>query len=466
MAVRETQSAAATVLLAALATGIAFWVLLVPVKLIEPDDFAFRNAMLVFSMGKVAADGEDLRAITGDIDYGPVHAPGWLRSDRGFIFEKSPGYAFLLAIFHTVRLERLINPLLVFLSMILMAIVLARPPGNRTFAVFAAILFGANPTLMILSSRAYMSDAASAALTALGGLAFLAAETGSRSRQYIIAGLILGFAVMTRYTNMIVLMALPLYFAATGYVEHRAIRGLFRRFSEPGPWLVCAGAVLPLVLQAAYNLATTGGVFTTGYSFRMREDGIPQFSFAYLGRNLLDEAPCLFLGFPALVLYPFGIAALMRRSPRTAAVSVLMVASIFGLYIFNAWARTDQFSFTARFYLPAAFGLALGAAAALDTGISKSAAYATLALIVSASLLFAGDFTRRYMLARTPVPRMGIIRGGPMMPGGGPDMRFRNGPEGPANDFQGPGGRFPDDPAGSPQSAPGGPDDFAPTDAR
>ncbi len=456
----------ATVLLAALAAGIAFWVLIVPVRFIEPDDLAFFRAMQVFSLGKVVAGEDDLRTVTGRSGDGPVQLPGWLRNDRGFIFEKSPGYAFLLAMCHPLRLERLLNPALVFLSMLLMAVVLARPPGNRAFGVYAAILFGANPTLMILSSRTYMSDAASAAMVALGGLAFLAAETGGLRRYYAAAGLLLGFAVMVRYTNMIALMALPLYFSATGFIENRTVRGWLRRFSEPEIWLVCAGAFLPLLLQAIYNLVTTGSILTTGYTYRMREDGIPQFSLAYLGRNLLDETPGLFLGFPALVLYPLGIFALARRSPRAAAVSVLMFASFFGLYIFNAWARTDHFVFTARFYLPAAFGLALGGAAALEGSVSKAASYICIILIVGSSLLFAGDFARRYVLADRHMPRMGTL-GGPMMPGGGPGMHFRDRPAGRMDDSGDPAHPGQGGPTGDPRDNPdAGQGEFPPPDAR
>jgi hypothetical protein len=419
----------------------AFWVLFFPIRNLEPDDWAYFHTMHIFSRGRIVVQPGELPGFTGGESPGPRHIPAWLMGNHGLIFEKSPGHAFLLALFHGIRLERLVNPLLVLLSAGLFAALLRKPLGGIRLPGIAALLFLTNPTIMIMSWRAFMSDVSSAALVTIGMLALIRAEHDPSRRTYILAGNLWGFAVIFRYTNLMLLITLPLYYAATGFREGRSLRSAFARFREPGLWLILAGAAFPLLLQGVYNQATTGSPFIVGYSYQMRADGIPQFSFSYLGRNLLDEFPSLVLGFPLLILYPLGIAALFRKSPRSASVSLLVTLTFFGLYLFNAWARTDHFVFTARFYLPALPGLALGAAAALDIWPSKTAAHVCIAFLVAASFLFTGDFIRRYGLAENPSPRMGIIRqqAGPLR---SPEMRMP-GERGPRFRPQGPSDRMP-----------------------
>ncbi len=389
--------------LAPMVVGVAFLAaastLLLPERLMEPDDEAFRAAMRLFSSGSLT------RPLDGTLPQGWAQVPGrWLMS------EKPPGHPLALAALHRLGLERLVNPLWVAacaLALMLLGGALHPRPRHRLYMV---ALLVANPTLLLMTHRTYMSDLPGAAAITCFAALFLAAELdGGGRRRYMLAGLLLGLAVVIRYTNLVACLVVPLYYAVSGLLRQRAARGLISWVRTAGPWLVAAGAAVPLSGQLLYNWATTGSPLKVGYSFTLFLTGEPRFGERFLMHNLLDVPPLLLLGFPCLVLLPLGLARLYHRSQRAALFCALLAGAFILFYMASYWVRADHFVFTSRYYLPALFGLTFCAAEALESFSSRRAAVATVALLVLLSAALAGDFARRYVLADTWYIRSGTI---------------------------------------------------------
>ena len=67
--------------------------------------------MHVFSKGKVIAQSEDLEQLEHvtegrNFPNAPGIVPAWLRTEKGFILEKAPGHAFILAFFSSSRTRK------------------------------------------------------------------------------------------------------------------------------------------------------------------------------------------------------------------------------------------------------------------------------------------------------------------------------------------------------------------------
>ena len=74
---------------------------LLPVVLIEPDDFDWYSGMISFSHGYFVASEQQVREVHEEmaeqLGYGEFHPPR-ARNRNGFIHERSPGYYGLLAL--------------------------------------------------------------------------------------------------------------------------------------------------------------------------------------------------------------------------------------------------------------------------------------------------------------------------------------------------------------------------------
>ena len=385
--------------LAVLATLIAASTILLPMRILEPDDKAFKDTMLLFSSGAL------VRPLDGTLPQGWAEVPGrkWLMS------EKPPGHPLALAALHKLGLERLVNPL--WVAACVLALVMlggALNPGPR-FRWLVVILFVSNPTLLLMTYRTYMSDLPGAAAVTCFAALFLAAELKGRRRHYLLAGLFLGLSVVIRYNNLIACLVLPLYFMAMGLLRERSACGLYTWLRGAPAWLVAAGAALPMAGQLCYNWWTTGSPVKVGYSFTMFLSEHPRFGERFFLHNLLDVPPLLLLGFPCLVLLPLGAVKLFQRQRRIAVFCLLLVTTFFVFYLASYWVRADHFIFTSRYYLPALFGMTICAAEAILAFRSRRAAALTVCLLILLSASLAGDFVKRYVLSDTWYIRAGQI---------------------------------------------------------
>ena len=401
--------------------------LLLPLKPLEPDDLAFKRGMMMFASGSIhlergdfgdpdqgggggqAGSGGDGQADSGA---GRALPEGWtaVPGSSRVVFEKTPGHALMLALFHKVGLQRLVNPLWVLLCLwLLWRLFREMAPGQHRFAAFAVLLFATNPTLYIMTYRTYMSDLSSAAAVTCFILLFLMGELRKRNSLYLWAGLFLGASVSIRIGNLAIYCLVPVYFLARGWLWGRPRPGLLNGLREPGLWLVLVGGCLPLVGLLVYNAWSTGNPLEMGYNFTLWTHNYPKLGEFYLIHNLLDVPPLLVLGFPALLLFPLGLGALCRTQPRAALVSVLLLLLTFGLHMIYDWGRQDHFIFTSRLYLPGIIALTLGAAAALASIPSKRAGFLCVCAIMLLSVMETGDFFRHHIYSERPTIREGGI---------------------------------------------------------
>ncbi len=378
-------------------------VFLFPVRMLEPDDVAFKMAMKVYARGQLS-----LRVPKR---FKPM---GWTANvqmrAKGAVLEKSPGHGLLLAGLHLLGLERLGNPLWALLCVALLLYAARALRLGRRMTVYLLVLFVSNPTLYILCHRAYMSDLSGAGLVTAFVLLLLVAEARERRALHLLAGLALGLSVGARISNGIFFALVPAYYLAEGLRgrwpgRSRALGWL----QAPGLWLLLLGALLPLLGVMAYNAAITGSPLQSAYSFTLFRRGGMNFSEHILLNNLVDLPPMLLLGFPALLLLPLGLGPLHQQHPRVARASALLILLTLAMFGGYNWVRTDHAMFTTRFYLPALVGVSFIAAAALAAAPPRRA-LCLLCLLALLGALQAGDYYHRYVLSQQPFIRLGSIR--------------------------------------------------------
>lgn len=162
----------------------------------------------------------------------------------------------------------------------------------------------------------------------LAGFA-LAFEARTSSRLFA-AGACAGCAVVSSYLAVFGLAILGLYVLGRGPRPSRALA-------------FAAGAIPPMAVLAAYNVACFGTVLTTNYAWQN-----PLFAQAGGGLSALFDAPRLdvllallispfrglFTGAPVLVLGAFGLAAMLRR-PKFRPEGLVCAAMVLHMLAFN-----------------------------------------------------------------------------------------------------------------------------------
>lgn len=379
---------------------------LFPQRMVEPDDLCFYSGMQIFSKGRLVLSPREFQREQEDAARqrdGPI--PGWVRTPRGIVFEKSPGYAGLLALFHRIRLERLANPLLSLIAVVLIFAMLRSEPIGGRFALFSACLTLLNPSFLLMLYRTFMSDFSSAVLVLISlGLYYIGERDGRRS-AYVLSGLFLGFSVIFRYSNLLSYGVIFLYTIVQELRDRRNSRGLYLWWTRRGLWIAFGASLIPLALLALYSVRTTGSPFRIGYSYTILRNPRPPFSLSYLPRNLLRVVPLLLLGFPTWILVPRGMILLLKTRERMGLFLLSWMIVYFGVYLCYEWVRSDYFIFQTRFFLPALFPVAIASGAAIASWRELWATRLTGVLLISITLVLCGNFFARYVLG--PGERMG-----------------------------------------------------------
>jgi hypothetical protein len=298
-----------------------------PVKLLEPDDNAYRASIVALSEGHLVltdSQYQDLRSRlqASDQASGGGGAAGgmpggmgggiiqWTQLDDGrWVSEKNPGYPFLAVPFQllgSVRAAPLFYGALGCLALF---------AGGRRWlgawgGTWAVGLFCSSGMAMTFAWRAWMPTFTGAALVAAGAGALLwAVLAGDASpRRRTVAGL-LGFfalegAVLVRYTDIVVLAVavaavLLVWRFAPGGVPRRALWW----------WLGSVGLAALLVL--AWDEVVYGGALATGYAA-----GVVTFGLGALRGNLRSMPGHLSTTIPAFWLALAGLVWIVGRSIR------------------------------------------------------------------------------------------------------------------------------------------------------
>lgn len=435
--------------------------LVLPFRMIEPDDDDFFYGMHAFAQGKVVMTPAEARSLAeiplpDETKRAGRMATG-VRSPKGQIRERSPGHYALLAALHKLGLDRYTNAVLA-VAVVAVFFWLARRHldlGTEA-AVLASLLLIVNPTFLTMLYRVYMSDFDYFVWATVSlGLYFAARRTG-RVWLCAVAGLTLGLSVAFRNTNAIALLAIGAYEVGRYWLafHERASAQAGGPTIEVAPpfgwarWAVLGGCLaLGLVPLLWYNVVTAGELLGSGYQYRLERqssayfalwDAGAVFSLRHLflggGGGMMSQGWTLSVGlarvlqgFPLVVLAPAGLVAMERRRLRPALFLALWLGLFWGIYLCYRTIRADSFQFMCRKLSPALAPLAVGAALAVMR-LPRRARYVAFATVAIVSLGVTGDFFVRFLGERGPLPnRPGMQRpardpGAPVRPQG-PAMR-------------------------------------------
>ncbi|HET6494133.1 MAG TPA: hypothetical protein VFH61_02070 [Thermoleophilia bacterium] len=367
-------------------------------RLVEPDDYAYRAAIIALTHGHIILTNTQYQDLLQQL--GTAAQPGieqWTHLANGsWVSEKIPGYSFFAAPFQMLGMLRL-APLFYGALGCFGLFVGARRWLGRWGGTWAVVLFCSSGAAISFAWRATMPTFTDASLIAAGTGALLwtllATEASGRGRTVVglLAFLALEGATFIRFTDGVILLV-----AVIAVLLARRAAQLSLRM------LTCWSASLVgfVALVAAYNAMFYGGATKTGYTA-----GVITFSLGALLPNLKDMPAHLVSSMPFVILAAVAVvwiavrAVHSRRSGfdrslraahrRDAAVGAALCASwigIYGLYLAYDWTvslaggqgSTIQ---VIRFYVPALAAVAL-LGAWLITRLPRWTAFGTLAVIV------------------------------------------------------------------------------------
>jgi hypothetical protein len=262
------------------------------------------------------------------------------------------------------------------LNLVLMLIWYGARRYTSTALATALTLYYAFGTCLRGSAYNFAPDLFSTLLV-LGGVVALL------FRRATLAGLLLGFAVWAKWTNVVFLPLAGVYLLSL-----RQLRPVLR-FS--------ACAALPLAGLFALNQHMFGSPFITPYDrVLIREKGKLVLEASHrtffnepfwsgLWTQLTDPNLGLFVGCPAMLLAPLGAALLMRRAPLEAALITL--ATLTQLAVFAKYEQWWASSYGPRFLLTSVALSALLVAPLLQRLFTRYSAGAALSSKPSTELI-------------------------------------------------------------------------------
>lgn len=264
--------------------------------------------------------------------------------------------------------------------------------GSRAAGLFTAIAFALGTTVWGWTTT-WFGHAAASSLIAIALWAVWRGTQQPASRRYpLIVGLALGWAIVVEHGA--VLLGAPVALWALW-----SIRGWDRAAQLRTLGLAIAGGLIAAIPLLAYNLATFGHPFTTGYAGVVGFEGMKQglFGLTYPKLDILTE---ILFGkrrgiiwvATILVLAPFGIWSLLR-DPARRDLGVLAVAGALVCFLYHAaYVYWDGGNATGpRHALPAIAYLAIGLAAYWGSAsrIERGLGLAFLAASVALNLIIA-----------------------------------------------------------------------------
>ncbi|MDK2767709.1 MAG: hypothetical protein KYX69_08315 [Sphingomonas sp.] len=236
--------------------------------------------------------------------------------------------------------------------------------GSRAAGLFTAVSFALGTTVWGWTTT-WFGHAAATSLIAIALWAVWRGTQQPACRRYpLTAGLALGWAVVVEHGA--VLLGAPVALWALWSIRHWDRPAQLRTLG-----LAIAGGLIAALPLLAYNLATFGNAFTTGYSGVVGFEGMKQglFGLTYPKLDILTE---ILFGkrrgiiwvAPILALAPFGIWTLLR-DPARRDLGVLAAGGALACFLYHAaYVYWDGGNATGpRHALPAIAYLAIGLAA-------------------------------------------------------------------------------------------------------
>jgi hypothetical protein len=372
-------------------------ILSVPDNFKEPDDWAYYYATENFSHGRLVIDSVLHQQQVDEAKQAGGHLIQYIQIEPDkWVFEKAPGYVYFLIPFHLFRIPQMANILLAIGLAVVTYLLLKRLRDER-LACLGVILMLYTPVGLAMLQREYMDSFAATAFIGCGGGLYILfhlyySNHNSRLKNGILllAGLLLGWGIATRYTNATVVLIIGLHFITTRILLIN--RGFWQRTIKESLSLAI-GLVIPIGLLLLYHQTVFGSPWDYGYEYTSLN---VKFAYEYLGNYrawdiiitnmsslwvpLLKGFPILIIALPSMVLMLFQkmtstIPRLRRLNQNdywpelNMNLFLLLLGwffSIFGLYIMYEWTAMrfmdPMFIIVTRFYLPALLPMALFAA--------------------------------------------------------------------------------------------------------
>ncbi len=361
-----------------------------PVRLTEPDDWAYYFAVRNFSQGRLVIDDAlhnqqvvEARTHGGElIQYVRIGPNQWA-------LEKAPGAVFYIVPFQILNVSKAAS-ILLLLGAVTVTYVLLRRLRNEITACIGVVLLVATPVTLTMLLRTYMDTIYDSAFLFIGGGFYIYCmirqselKSFPRGALMFLAFFCISWSVVARYTNFPVAAVFALHYLVargTAATRHRV------RLSLPELTAAVLGVGIPAALLLGYHSVVFGSPFNYGYNYSQ----LPiKFAYQYLGQtdaqgnsvalnviagNLRNMPLPLLIGFPLLAVAVPGIffilyqklsanPGLSKPDPWweiTWDIVLLLLAwvvCVFGLYMLYEWTATPQeqlmpFIIKARFYLP------------------------------------------------------------------------------------------------------------------
>jgi len=406
---------------------IVLLLLIVPPVYFIPDWRGYWSAIISFSRGKLTLSEEDVIYIfnlsgppspfnlTQDnpkyatrvhqialtffwVNTKPFGVPG-----GPYGFEKAPGFAFILALAHLLRLDYFVNSFIVFLN-VLFLYGLVKSLDDERDALYACILLLFNSVFMCMANDRYMADLAGMSFVLYGlGLTVWAVDRQDL-RLSLLSGLLLGVSITLRWTNALASLTAFSFPLAHIYVQRRVGRKLMLHFL-----LLMVGNAGPVALFLLYNQIVFGGPLIFGYQFSEIMVQAP-LGLQYFLPSLVSVTPLLLLSFPTLILALLGMAR-KRVSFEHGMLSIAWMASFVSLYFCYSWilqiwssglrsGRLEMGIHVMRFFLPILPGSIIPSVKFLQ-GLKQK--YRIL-ILGAVALLGLSLFAFTYLKALRPLP--------------------------------------------------------------
>ncbi|HSW57211.1 MAG TPA: hypothetical protein VLH15_02290 [Dehalococcoidales bacterium] len=292
--------------------------LAMPVRMIGASPWAYYYGVQNFARGELVIDDKTHNQQVREArQKGGVLIQYLKIGPNQWALEKAPGYTLLQVPFHWLGIPRWANIILA-LGMVIVTFILMKRWQDEKTACISCLLLLFTPVTLIMMNNAYFDSLAALSFLVMGGGLYIyyhlkPAHLRAKKAGWLLflVFLFIGWAVVTRYTNITVAAVFVLHYIISRavYIRKKQAVGLGTEVTA-----VALGVALPLSALLIYNLVVFGSPFKYGYQYSM----FPiKFAFQYLGQftsegqslplhllvNNLKSAPLpLLRGFPVLII--------------------------------------------------------------------------------------------------------------------------------------------------------------------
>jgi len=259
------------------------------VRMPEWDDWAYYYAIQNFSQGQFTVDTQTHSQQVAEAagQGGRLNQYFEIR-DGTWALEKAPGYVLYEIPFKLGGVPRAGNIVLALAVVVVTYLVLKRLRDEKT-AMIGSLLVLFTPAALMSLNRAFMDTYASMAFLVIGGGLYIYYHLQRGRFKPLGNGLLLagasffiGWSVVTRYSNILIAVALALHFLIFLLIAWRNKKEI-NFISEVMPFLLGAGLSAAALLL--YNYFVFGSPLDYGYNYSSHDARFTtKFAFQYLGQ--------------------------------------------------------------------------------------------------------------------------------------------------------------------------------------